>query len=102
MNTRVIKRKVGSLDRKKAFDDKIMSFLDLQGGKSMEQINSNRFNISNINGNIIRKMLVDIGERSKIFYNKYLRPTVNYDYLEVKRIRENNIEKAIWDTIRNH
>jgi len=100
MNSRVLKRKVGSFNKKEMVDDKLMRFLDLRGGKFMEQINGKRFEIRNIEVNIIIKMLVDIAEKSKIFYNKYLRPTVNYDHLEVKRIRENNIEKAVWDTIR--
>lgn len=101
MSVSAIKRKVNVIKRNRSFKNKKSSFSDLRGEKIMEQLNDNRFEMVKIESGFFRNILIGIGERSKIFYNKYLRPTVNYDYLEVKRIREKNIENVLWDTIRN-
>lgn len=101
MSSSVLKRSVSSLNKKGFFNNKFMSFFGLRGGKLMEGTTRNRFEIVEVERNFISDILVGIGERSKIFYNKYLRSTVSYDYLEVKRIREKNIENVLWDTIRN-
>lgn len=101
MGVSIIKRKVNVFKRNISFKNKKSSFSDLRGEKIMEQLNDNRFEMVKIESGFFRNILIGIGERSKIFYNKYLRSTVSYDYLEVKRIREKNIENVLWDTIRN-
>lgn len=74
----------------------------IRGEKFMEQINKNMPGIIKAKKNYLINILIGIGERSKIFYNEHLRSTISYDYLEVKRIREKNIENVLWDTLRNH
>ena len=101
MSVSVLKRRVSVLRKKGLFNNIIMRLLDLRGGKFMEQTTSNRFEIVKVERNFIKDILIGIGERSKIFYNKYLRSTVTYDYLEIKKIREKNTENVLWDTIRN-
>lgn len=101
MSVSVIKRKINVLKGNRSFKNKKLSFSDLRGEMIMEHLNDNEFEMVKIESSFIKNILIGISERSKIFYNKYLRSTVNYDYLEVKRIREKNIEKVLWETIRS-
>lgn len=101
MGSSVLKRNVSSLNKKGLFNLTVLGFLDLRGGKLMEQTTSNRFGIVKAEKNFVKDILIGVSERSKIFYNKYLRSTVSYDYLEVKRIKERNIENVLWDSVRS-
>lgn len=69
----------------------------------MEQMKRNRFEtvLDKVERSFIKDILGDISERSKILYRKHLRPTVNYDYLETKRIKERNLENILWEMIRS-
>lgn len=101
MNASIYIRKIISVNKNGRLNHRVLSFLELDGGKLMEKANSYKYEPVKLEGSFIKAFLVGISERSEIFYNKYLRSKVAYDYLEVKRIRERNINNGLWDTIRN-
>jgi hypothetical protein len=101
MSSLVFKIKVYTFHKKVQFKKRKISLMGLRKENFMEQQNINKLKIVKLVEVFIRHFFADISERSQMFYHKYLRSTVNYDSLEVKRIRDNSIENILWDTIRN-
>lgn len=103
MGVKVLKRKIGILNLKAIINRKLEGVFNILGGKHMEGIDRSQFNLDKIRSekSFIRVIFEDVSERSKIFYNKYLRSTVHYDHLEMKRIKKHNLESVLWDAIRS-
>lgn len=102
MEVKVLRKRIGIFSGRGFFKRMIEDFLNLLGGISVEQINSKSFEMTKVKKekNYLKKFFNDIGERSRIFYNKYLRATVHYDHLEMDKIERETLEAVMMDFIR--
>jgi len=102
MGVKVLRKTVGLLSGRGLFKRKIEDFLNLLGGIPVEQINRKSFEMIKVKKerSFLKKIFNDISESSRIFYNKYLRPTVHYDHLEMEKIKRSTLESVMMDFIR--
>lgn len=103
MGVKVLRRTIGVFSGRGLIKEKVKNFLNLLGGLLfMEQVNRKNYEISKSKekNDVLEKIIIQIKERSRIFYNKYLRTTVHYDQTEMKNAKMNNLESVMMEFIK--